>query len=59
MGFMVVEAPPGEHQVRLAFVMPLENRVGWLLTGLSLLFLAALWGRFLICGRVALGPESL
>ena len=42
MGFMVVEAPPGEHQVRLAFVMPFENRVGWVLTGISLLLLAAL-----------------
>jgi hypothetical protein len=42
MGFMVVEAPPGEHQVRLAFVMPAENRVGWVLAGLSLLFLVAL-----------------
>jgi len=42
MGFMVVEAPPGDHQVRLAFVMPVENRVGWLLTAISLLFLAVL-----------------
>jgi hypothetical protein len=58
MGFMVIEAPPGQHQVRLAFVMPFENRVGWALTGISLLFLAVLWGRLLICGRVALGPES-
>jgi len=42
MGFMVVEAPPGVHQVRLAFVMPVENRVGWVLAGISLLLLAAL-----------------
>jgi hypothetical protein len=42
MGFMVVEAPPGEHQIRLAFVMPAENRVGWALTATSLLLLAAL-----------------
>jgi hypothetical protein len=42
MGFMVVEAPPGEHQIRLAFLMPAENRVGWVLTGFSLLLLAAL-----------------
>jgi len=42
MGFMVIEAPPGEHRVRLAFVMPFENRVGWLLAGISLLFLAVL-----------------
>ena len=42
MGFMVVEAPPGENRIRLAFVMPFENRVGWVLTGISLLLLAAL-----------------
>jgi hypothetical protein len=42
MGFMVVEAPPGEQQIRLAFVMPVENRVGWVLTAISLLLLAAL-----------------
>ena len=42
MGFMVVEAPLGEPQVRLAFVMPAENRVGWVLTAISLLMLAAL-----------------
>jgi uncharacterized membrane protein len=28
--------------VRLAFVMPVENRVGWVLTGITLLLLAAL-----------------
>ena len=43
MGFMVLGAPPGEHQIRLAFVMPFENRVGWVLTGISLLLLAASW----------------
>jgi hypothetical protein len=42
MGFMVVEAPPGEDQIRLAFEMPVENRVGWVLAGISLLLLAAL-----------------
>jgi hypothetical protein len=42
MGFMVVEAPPGEHPILLAFAMPTENRVGWLLTAISLLFLAVL-----------------
>jgi hypothetical protein len=42
MGFMVVGAPPGEDRVRLAFVMPVENRVGWVLTGITLLLLAAL-----------------
>jgi hypothetical protein len=42
MGFMVVAAPPGERQVRLAFLMPAENRVGWALTAISLLLLALL-----------------
>jgi hypothetical protein len=42
MGFMVVEAPPGEDQIRLAFVMPFENRMGWALSAISLLFLALL-----------------
>ena len=42
VGFMVVEAPPSERQIRLAFVMPVENRMGWVLTAVSLLLLAVL-----------------
>jgi hypothetical protein len=42
MGFMVVDPPPGDRTVRLEFVMPLENRVGWALTALALLALAGL-----------------
>jgi hypothetical protein len=42
MGFMVVDPLPGDRTVRLEFVMPLENRVGWTLTGLTLLALAIL-----------------
>jgi hypothetical protein len=42
MGFMVVDPPPGDRTVRLEFPMPLENRVGWGLTGLTLLALAVL-----------------
>jgi hypothetical protein len=42
MGFMVIKAPPGERQILLAFAMPFENRVGWMLTGISLLLLALL-----------------
>jgi hypothetical protein len=42
MGFMVVDPQPGDDTVLLEFVMPLENRVGWGLTGLSLLALAVL-----------------
>jgi hypothetical protein len=44
MGFMVVDAPPGDGEIRLVFAMPLENRVGWALTGISL---AVLLGLFL------------
>ncbi len=40
--FTVIDAPPGEHDITLVFETPLENRVGWLLTGLSLLTVAAL-----------------
>ncbi len=45
MGFMVVDAPPGDREIRLAFPMPLENRVGWTLTGISLALLAWLFAR--------------
>jgi hypothetical protein len=43
MGFMVVDAPPGDAEIRLVFAMPFENRVGWALTGLSLAVLAGLF----------------
>jgi hypothetical protein len=48
MGFMVIDPPPGNDAVRLEFPMPLENRVGWGLTGLTVVGLALLaWqGRF-------------
>lgn len=45
MGFMVVDAPPGDAEIRLVFAMPFENRVGWALTGLSLAVLAGLFFR--------------
>jgi hypothetical protein len=47
MGFMVIAAPPGEHDIFLEFVMPLENRIGWIVTALALLLLLGLltfWG---------------
>jgi hypothetical protein len=53
MGFMVVDAPPGDREIRLAFVMPLENRVGRLATLVTFLALfglvvfSARWERFL------------
>jgi hypothetical protein len=42
MGFMVVDPPAGDRTVTLEFVMPLENRLGWALTGFSLVALAVL-----------------
>jgi uncharacterized membrane protein YfhO len=42
MGFMIVDPPPGDRTVRLEFPMPFENRVGWGLTGLTVIALALL-----------------
>ncbi|HUE23387.1 MAG TPA: hypothetical protein VMQ86_16995 [Bryobacteraceae bacterium] len=40
--FSVIDAPPGEHDIAFVFETPLENRVGWVLTWLSLAAAAAL-----------------
>jgi hypothetical protein len=45
MGFMVVDPPAGEHTVRLEFPMPLENRVGWGITALTVIALGVLMVR--------------
>jgi hypothetical protein len=37
LGFIVIDAPPGEHEIRLEFPTPLANIAGRILTGLSLL----------------------
>ena len=42
MGFMVVDPPAGEQTVQFDFPMPLENRVGWGLTALSVVALGLL-----------------
>jgi hypothetical protein len=42
MGMMVVDAPPGEHVIELSFETPLENQVGRVVTGLTLLGLIGL-----------------
>jgi hypothetical protein len=42
MDMMVIDAPPGDQQIRLAFMTPLENKVGRVLTVLSLLAMLAL-----------------
>ena len=52
MGFMVVDAPPGDREIRLAFATPLENRIGRIVTLVTLLVLVGLlvfsvrWERF-------------
>lgn len=48
--FSVIDAPPGEHDIAFVFETPLENRIGWVLTWLSLaivtaLFMWRMWGR--------------
>jgi hypothetical protein len=42
LGFMVVDPPAGDRTVRMEFPMPLENRVGWGLTALTVLALGVL-----------------
>ncbi|MGA2271366.1 MAG: hypothetical protein ABSH44_23115 [Bryobacteraceae bacterium] len=52
MGFMAVDPPPGDQEIRLAFVTPLENRVGRVVTLATFLALLSLvvfgmrWERF-------------
>jgi hypothetical protein len=52
-GFMRVDAPPGEQEVRLVFTTPLENRVG---QGLTLLSLGVLGALGVLSGRRAGRP---
>jgi hypothetical protein len=48
MGFMLVDTPPGEHDIRLEFLTPLENLIGRIATLVTLLVVLALvlFGRF-------------
>jgi hypothetical protein len=39
---MVVDAPPGDGRIRLEFVTPLENRVGRIVTLITMLLLLSL-----------------
>jgi len=50
MGFLAISAPPGDQEILLQFVTPWENRVGRVLTLLSLLVLVLL-------GRAAFGAR--
>ena len=52
MGFMLIDTPPGDQDVRLEFVTPLENRIGRVVTLATLLILGIMaafgrrWERF-------------
>lgn len=39
MGFLLIDAPPGDHEIRLQFVTPLEKPVGRTITVLTFLLL--------------------
>jgi hypothetical protein len=47
MGQMLIEAPPGEHDLRLVFETPLENRIGRVVSALAALLVVAL----IVAGR--------
>ena len=42
LSFSVIDAPPGDDDIAFVFETPLENRIGWVLTWLSLAISAAL-----------------
>jgi hypothetical protein len=42
MGFMLIDMPAGDHAIRMRFETPLENRVGQILTILSLIIAASM-----------------
>jgi uncharacterized membrane protein YfhO len=43
MDMMVIDAPPGEHELTIAFLTPLENKVGRVLTLISVLIIVMLF----------------
>jgi hypothetical protein len=42
MNFMLIDAPPGDHEIRVVFELPSENAAGRALTGASLLVIGFL-----------------
>jgi hypothetical protein len=42
MGQTIIEAPPGEHDIRMVFELPLQNLLGWIAAAISLGIVAAL-----------------
>jgi hypothetical protein len=53
MGFMVVDAPPGDEDISLAFVTPLENVVGRIVTVATLLMVLVVLGLAVFRRRAA------
>jgi hypothetical protein len=45
MGFLLIDAPPGDQEIRLEFVTPRENRVGRAITVLTVVLLLFWWLR--------------
>jgi uncharacterized membrane protein YfhO len=43
MDMMVIDAPPGDHDISLAFLTPMENKVGQVVTLFSVLTIAMLF----------------
>ena len=42
MGFMAIDAPPGDQEISLVFVTPLENQVGRVVTVIALIVVLGL-----------------
>lgn len=42
LGFMVIDAPPGTHDIRFEFPLPLSNLIGRVITGMTVLIAAGL-----------------
>ncbi len=57
--FSVIDAPPGEHDIAFRFETPMENRIGWVVTALSLALAAALLMGGALRRSFAKGPVSI
>ena len=42
MDFMLIDMPAGTHTIHIRFETPLENRIGWVVTALTCVFLMGL-----------------
>jgi hypothetical protein len=59
MGFMLIDAPAGEREIRLVFELPFENAAGRVVTGLSVLAVLALAFAGLRRGRASAQPPEV